>query len=84
VLLQRGQIVPLITTLPTIKRLATDAELTAGMGHVIAATIEIHPSQPQPSSPAQLHPDSGQPARTRRLPLANLHFDTLFECHESF
>ena len=30
---------------------------------------------------AQLHPASGQSARTRRLPLANLHFDTLFECH---
>ena len=47
-LLQRAQIVPIITAVPTIKRLVTDAKMTAGMGHVGAGTIEIHPSQPNP------------------------------------
>src|SRR5882724_511152 len=60
-LLQRGQIVRIIAALPTIKRLATDAKVTAGMGPVATATIEIHPSQPNPRLPAQLHSRPSQP-----------------------
>jgi hypothetical protein len=73
-LLQRGQIVRIITALPTIKRLATDAKVTAGMGPVAAATIEIHPSQPNPRLPAQLHSRPSQLARSGRFPFANLPF----------
>lgn len=51
--LQRGQIVRIITPLPTIKRLPTDAKVTAGMRHVAAATTEIHPGQPNPSLSTQ-------------------------------
>jgi hypothetical protein len=39
-----SQVVRIITALPAIKRLAADAEVTASVGHVIAATIEIYPS----------------------------------------
>ena len=56
-LLQRAQIVRIITTLPAIERLAANAEVTAGLGHVAAATIEIHPGQPDPGFPTQLHPE---------------------------
>ena len=42
-LLQRGQVVWIIAALPAIERLAADAKVTRGMGHVAAATIEIHP-----------------------------------------
>src|SRR5437588_12423227 len=79
--LQRGQSVRIIPSLSTIKRLAADAEVAAGVSHIVATTIEIHPSQPNPSSSAQLHPDPSQSTRPRRLPLPNMHFDTLFECH---
>src|SRR5438270_12865284 len=68
VLLQRGQIVRIIPSLPTIKRLAADAEVAAGVSHIVATTIEIHPSQPNPSSTAQLHPDPSQSTRPRRIP----------------
>src|SRR5713226_7813491 len=44
-LLQRGQVVRIIPALPTIKRLTTDAEVTAGTSHVATATKEIHPGQ---------------------------------------
>src|ERR1700758_1626179 len=76
-LLQRGQIVRIITALPTIKHLSADAEVAAGVSHVVAASVEIHPAQPHPRFPAQLHPDPSQSARPRRFPLTNLHFDTL-------
>jgi hypothetical protein len=80
-LLQRAQIVRIIAPLPAIERLAADAKVTAGVGDVAAATIEIHPGQPHPSFPAELHPGSRQSTRTRRFPSLNLHSDTLFECH---
>src|ERR1035441_3869514 len=63
------------------KTSAAEAKVTAGMGHVAAATIEIHPGQPDPGFPTQLHPDPSQSARAGRFPSANLHFDTLVECH---
>ncbi|HUD55322.1 MAG TPA: hypothetical protein VMR02_08850, partial [Terracidiphilus sp.] len=48
-LFQRRQIVRIIAPLPTIERLPADAEVTAGVGYLAAATIEIHPSQANPS-----------------------------------
>jgi len=42
--------------------------VAAGVSHIVATTIEIHPSQPNPSSTAQLHPDPSQSTRPRRIP----------------
>ena len=74
---QRAQIKRIIAPLPAIEGLAADAEMTAGTGHVVAVAIEIHPGQPHPGFPAELHPDPSQSARTGWFPAANLHFDTL-------
>jgi hypothetical protein len=80
-LFQRPQVQRLIALEPTIEGLATDAKVTAGMGHLATAPIEIHPGQSHPRFPAQLHPGLRQSPRTGRFPSANLHSDTLFECH---
>src|SRR5271165_180089 len=74
---QSGQIVGIEAALPAIEGLATDAKVTAGMGHVALAVIEVHPGQPNPGFPAELHSDSSQSAPTGRVPFANLHIDTL-------
>ena len=74
---QSGQIVGIEAALPVIEGLAADAKVPAGMGHVVAPVIEVHPGQPNPGFPAELHSDSSQSARTGRFPFANLHIDTL-------
>ena len=58
--LQTGQIIGIIASLPAIKRLAADAEVAAGAGHITAVTIEIHPGQPYPGFPAELRSGPGQ------------------------
>jgi hypothetical protein len=40
-LLQRGQIVRIITAPPTIERLAADAKVTAGPSRIAALTIDL-------------------------------------------
>ena len=76
---ERRQIQRIVTSLPAIKCLAANAEVATSEGHVLAVAVEIHPAQANPRFPAEFHPDSGQPARSRRFSIANLHADTLLE-----
>src|SRR5580700_3488299 len=74
---QRTQVKPIIAALPAIESLAADAEVTAGTGRIVTVTIEIHPGQPNPGIPAELHAGPSQSARTACFPAVNLHIDTL-------
>jgi hypothetical protein len=48
---QSGQIVSIEAALPAIERLAADAKVTAGMGHVAVAVIEVRSGYPNPGYP---------------------------------
>jgi len=78
---QRAQVQRIIAALPAIESLAADAEVTAGTGRVVTVAIEIHPGQPNPGFPAELHAGPSQSARTACFPVVNLHTDPLCECH---
>jgi len=80
-LFQGREVLGIIPALPAVERLAADSKMATGASHVAAATIKIHPGQTSPGLPAQLFPRARQLARTRKFPIANLHFDTLSECH---
>ena len=75
--LQTRQVVRIVAFLPTIEALAADAKVPAGEGHVLAAAIVVHPIQAGAGLAAQLLPCARQLARTGKLSIMNLHFDTL-------
>src|SRR5262249_46980754 len=52
---QAGQIQWLVALEPTIEGLTRNPEMTPGQGHVLRATMKIHPSQADLRCPAQLH-----------------------------
>jgi len=81
---QSAEVVGIIAALPAVEGLAADAEMAAGAGHVAATMVKIHPIQADPGLAAQLLPRARQLARTGKLSIMNLHFDTLSECHASF
>src|SRR5438477_5914444 len=75
--LQTRQVVRIVAFLPTIEALPADAKVPAGEGHVLAAAIVVHPIQAGAGLAAQLLPCARQLARTGKLSIMNLHFDTL-------
>src|SRR5262250_2065641 len=83
-LFQADQIQWLIALAPTVEGLARNPEMAAGEGHVLRATVKVHPCQTGLCCPAQLYPDRRQPRRSRWLSALGLHANTLCQCHASF